>query len=200
MLLTTSLHSKGLLKDMNHLQGVCVPDGSEVVHSFSGCLLVHVQLLTQRLQTPPDRTLLHPPGLRIRRLFAPHPHRSPAPVLHSNQPLFPGLERENTALPPSSAPQKTNKNNRSLPENTRPSHFRIQIPECSALARKLRRFGQSERQEASACNIDRPTPFSESRASILFGFCLQNYIFTAQKINNSFVNIIAARKFYILTR
>lgn len=56
-----------------HLQGVRVPDGREVLHGLGGRLLVHVQLLAQRLQTPAHRTLLHPPRLRIRRLFAPHP-------------------------------------------------------------------------------------------------------------------------------
>jgi len=71
--LQTGYLSKGwLFKDIIHLQSVCIPYGSEVVHSFIGSLLVHVQLLTQRLQTPSDWTLLHPPRLWIRRLFTPH--------------------------------------------------------------------------------------------------------------------------------
>lgn len=63
------------LQDSIYLQCVCIPYRSEVVHGFSCGLFVHVQLLTQRLQTPPDWTLLHPPRLGIRRLFAPHTYK-----------------------------------------------------------------------------------------------------------------------------
>ena len=55
-----------------YLQCVCVPHCSEVIHGFSGSLLVHVQLLAQSLQAPTDRTFVHPPRIRIRRFVSPH--------------------------------------------------------------------------------------------------------------------------------
>ena len=123
------------------LQGVCVPDGSEVVHGGGRGLFVHVQLLTQDLQAPPDRPLLHP--ARLRRLFAPHPCWKLAGSVWTEFRKWGIRPREFKSW-------KTRRRiNLQLPVSAQPQHFRSPDPQCNALARKVQRSDQSEARGAT---------------------------------------------------